>query len=294
MGLSDYVLYRLAKNWPSPMARLTRELEAEPGTEAYDMAYAQHQFDWKVRNGILREMTGLDVLEIGAGHGGISCFMAAVGARSVVGIDLNTKHLEFARRFAKIVSGRYGANFELPVKFMEMSADRMTFPDATFDLVLADNVFEHFTEPEAVMNEAHRVLRPGGGMLIPVFSSILSKYGLHLKHGLKLPWANVFFSERTIIRTMRRLAETNPNLFELYPGLADSPQRVRDLRRYRDLNDITYREFKAMAARTGFRVESFSIYSTRLGKILIRLPIVRNTKLMDILSTGAAAYLRKR
>src|SRR6187549_717021 len=137
MGISDYALYRLARNWPSPRARLTKELAAEPGTEAYDMAYAQHQFDWKVRNGILREMTGLDVLEIGAGHGGISCYMAAIGAKSVVGLDLNVKHLEFARRFAKIVSERYGPNYQLPVTFLEMSADHMTFPDATFDLVLA-------------------------------------------------------------------------------------------------------------------------------------------------------------
>jgi hypothetical protein len=92
---------------------------------------------------------------------------------------------------------------------------------------------------------------------------------------------------------MHRLAYVDPNLFELYPGLSDSPQRVRDLRRYKDLNDITYREFKAMTARTGFKLETFSIYSTRLGKLLIRVPLVRNTKLMDILSTGAAAYLRK-
>jgi ubiquinone/menaquinone biosynthesis C-methylase UbiE len=293
MGVSDYILYRLAKSWPSPMARMNHELGAEPGTEAYNMAYAQQQFDYKVRNGMLREVTGLDVLEIGAGHGGISCFMAAVGARSVVGIDLNTKHLEFARRFAKIASARYAPDYELPVRFEEMSADRMTFPDATFDLVLADNVFEHFTDPEAVMRESYRVLRPGGGILVPVFSSILSKYGLHLKHGLKMPWANMFFSERTIVRTMRRLGDENPKLVDIYPGLADSPQTVRDLRRHKDLNDITYREFKAMASRVGFKVESFSIYSTRLGKVLCRVPVVRSTKLMDVLSTGAAAYLRK-
>jgi len=293
MGLSDYLLYRVARNWPSPMKRLNTELQAEPGTEAYNMAYAQHQFDYRVRNGIQGDMAGLEVLEIGAGHGGITCFMAAVGAKRVVGIDLNVKHLEFARRFAQIASKRYGSDFQLPVEFVEMSADRMTFPDESFDLVFADNVFEHFMEPEGVMRESFRVLRPGGSMLIPVFSSIKSKYGLHLKHGLKLPWSNTFFSERTIIRAMYRLAAERPELYELYPGLSGNPQRVRDLRRYKDLNDITYPAFKEMARRTGFKVERFSIYHTHAGKVLSRVPLVRNTRLMDILSTGAAAVLRK-
>jgi ubiquinone/menaquinone biosynthesis C-methylase UbiE len=176
---------------------------------------------------------------------------------------------------------------------MEMSADRMSFDEATFDLVMADNVFEHFTEPEAVMRECHRVLRPGGGVLVPAFSSIMSKYGLHLKHGLKMPWAQVFFSQRTIIRAMQRLAKDDPRLFELYPGLSDSPETARDLRRYKDLNDITYRRFRAMAQRTGFRVESFSVYGTTLGKVLRRVPLVGRSGVMDVLSTGASAYLRK-
>ena len=293
MGVSDYLLYRLARNWPSPTAKLHLEFGAEPGTEAYDMAYAQRQFDWKVRNGMLREVTGLDVLEIGTGHGGIACYMAVVGAKNVVGIDLNTKHLAFAERYAKIVASRFGPDFALPVQFLEMSADKMAYPDASFDLVLADNVFEHFSDPEAVMRESFRVLRPGGGILVPVFSSIKSKYGLHLKHGLKMPWAHVFFSEPTIIRAMTRLAQENPKLYELYPGLSDNPRRARDLRRYKDLNDITYREFQAMAARVGFRVESFRVYATRLGKVLGKLPLVGKSKLMDVLSTGASAYLRK-
>lgn len=292
MGFSDRLLYSLAKRWPSPVAKLHLDLGFEPGTHDYDMAYAQRQFDGKVRGGMGRPVTGLDVLEIGAGHGGISCFMAAVGARSVVGIDLNTKHLEIARTFAKQFAETTG--HRLPVSFLEMNATKLAIDEGQFDLVLADNVFEHFDDPEAVMREASRVLRRSGGLLVPVFSSIYSKYGLHLKHGLKMPWANLVFSERTIVRAMQRLARDNPQVDEWYPGLAESPSRVRDLRRYKDLNDITYKKFKKMAERTGFKVERFAPEGTRAGKVLSRLvPGFRNSFLMDVLSTGASAYLRK-
>jgi ubiquinone/menaquinone biosynthesis C-methylase UbiE len=293
MGIGDYLLYRVAKAWPSPMARYVKKFKAEPGTEAYSMAYAQNQFDLKVADGLMRSVTGLDVLEIGAGHGGISTYMAAVGARSVVGIDLNEVDLQFARRFVREVSARYAPDCRLPVEFLEMSADKMAFRDGQFDLVLADNVFEHFTQPQAVMREAYRVVKPGGGLLVPVFSSIWSKYALHLKHGLKVPWANLFFSERTIIRALARLAEDDPQLHEFYPGLKANPQRVRDVRRHGDLNDITYREFRKIAARIGFRVEWFTPIGMYVSKIIGRTPVLRHTLVADVFSTGATAYLRK-
>ena len=49
----------------------------------------------------------------------------------------------------------------------------------------------------------------------------------------------------------------------------------------------------AIAAGAGFRVESFFPHGTRLGKVLSRLPLVRNSIVTDIFSTGASAYLRK-
>lgn len=293
MGLADLTLYRLAKNWPSPMAKLTQKLAAEPGTDAYAMAYAQHQFNIKVRKGMLVEPFDKDVLEIGCGHGGISCFIASVGARSVTGIDLNTKHLGYAVRFSQQMAEKFTPQRPLSVRFLEMSADRLAFANETFDLILADNVFEHFTDYQAVLTETYRTLRPGGQLLIPVFSSIYSKWGLHLKHGLKLPWANLFFSEKTIIAAMQRLARDNPQLLELYPGLSGAPERVRDLRRYKDLNDITYASFRRDAAALGFQIEWFRPVPTRVGHLLYRIPGVRRSFAMDIFSKGAAALLRK-
>jgi len=149
-------------------------------------------------------------------------------------------------------------------------------------------------DPMGMLAECSRVLRPGGRLVVPLFSSIYSKFGLHLKHGLKLPWANVVFSEATILRAMQRLAGDNPRLYDVYPGLKSNPQRVRDVRRYRDLNDITYGSFKRMANESGFLLQSFKPFPTRLGMIVRRTPGLRDTVVMDVLSTGASAVLRKR
>lgn len=40
------------------------------------------------------------------------------------------------------------------------------FPDASFDLVTALDVIEHVDEDEAILREAHRVMRPGGILAI--------------------------------------------------------------------------------------------------------------------------------
>jgi ubiquinone/menaquinone biosynthesis C-methylase UbiE len=291
MPFADYLLYRIARPWPSPVARRKKDFGAEPGTEAYAMAYALWQFNLKVREGVAVPPLGLEVLEIGCGHGGISCYLAAVGAKHVTGIDLNTINLQHARRFAGQLSERLGR--ELPVTFAEMDATHLAVPEQSLDLVVADNVFEHFTDHNGVLREVMRVLRPGGKLLVPVFSSIYSKYGLHLKHGLKLPWANLFFSEQTICRAMQRLARDNPQLYETYPGLKDNPTRVRDVRRYHDLNDLTYKQFKRDAEQAGYRIEWFRPSPTSTGRIISRVPGLKRSFLMDILSKGAGCLLVK-
>lgn len=42
------------------------------------------------------------------------------------------------------------------------------FPDNTFDAVEAEHVLEHLDRPFAVMSELHRILKPGGRLLVRV------------------------------------------------------------------------------------------------------------------------------
>lgn len=296
MALTDGFLYALARRWPDRMdsyygdPRLDR---GEPGSAAYALAYAEFQFNNKVKSGLGAAVWDRDVLELGCGHGGISCFMAVAGARSVTGIDISAGSLATAARFLAALESRVAAS-RLPVRFLEMPAETTTFDALSFDLVVADNLIEHVADPLTVMREAHRVLRPGGTLLVPSFPSIFSRDGLHLKYGLNIPWANIVFTDRTIIRTLRRIAERDPRMYEFYPGLQGECREIRDVRRYRDLNGITHRRFRQCALAAGFRIERFTVstwgYS---GKLLSKVPGLRDSRLGDVLSVGASAVLRK-
>ena len=292
MPIADWLLYNVAKRWPAPLAERVRAFDAQPGTDVYAMVYAWHQFNRRVRNGLEVEVKDLDVLDIGCGRGGITCYAAVCGARSVIGIDLNGRSISFALRLKRDLEKRLG-NGRLPIRFSEMNADHLGLPDGCLDLVIAECVFEHFTDPEKPMREAFRTLRPGGRLLVPEFTSIYSKYGLHLKNALKVPWANLLFTERTILRALHRLAEDDPEVHRVYPGLANNPVRVRDVRLHRDLNDITYGAFRKMAGAVGFEIEWFQPAANRIGKVVGKIPWIENTLLMDILSWGASACLRK-
>ncbi len=295
MKPSILILYKIAKYWPAPRSVEERNHIYD---ESYQLNYAlKNQYILKLSQGINFDFYGKSILEIGCGHGGISTLLSIIGAKEVVGIDINKENLGVARKFAEIQTKRLGADHKV-VSFKEMSAYEMSFKENTFDVILADNVFEHFMKPDKVLEQSQKVLKSGGRLIVPIFSSIYSKYALHLKTGLKVPWTNLFFSEKTIVRALYRLAEDDPSLFDAYPGLRGIPTTVRDVRKYKDLNDITYKKFRLMAKENGFRVESFKTHAPKGIKLIAafvrRVPFLRNSIVADIFSTGASAILVKK
>jgi ubiquinone/menaquinone biosynthesis C-methylase UbiE len=79
--------------------------------------------------GVLRDVAGKDVIELGCGTAYFGAWLARRGAR-VTGIDLTPAQLETARR----MSEETGIAMEL----LEANAEDVPLPDASFDLAISE------------------------------------------------------------------------------------------------------------------------------------------------------------
>ena len=94
-----------------------------------------------------------DVLEIGVGSGSHAQLLAT-HARSFTGIDLTDYAVES--------TGKRLAVFDLQGDVFQMDAEAMSFPDESFDFVWSWGVIHHSSNTRAILEQVHRVLRPGG------------------------------------------------------------------------------------------------------------------------------------
>lgn len=101
---------------------------------------------------------GGKILEVGVGTG--LSFDDYDATTEITGIDLSAPMLEKAR--AKITSGRYPYVKDVQL----MDAHNMAFADATFDCVVAQFVITLVASPEQVLSECHRVVKPGGRIIL--------------------------------------------------------------------------------------------------------------------------------
>jgi phosphatidylethanolamine/phosphatidyl-N-methylethanolamine N-methyltransferase len=101
---------------------------------------------------------GGKILEVGVGTG--LSFDDYDASTEITGIDLSAPMLARARQ--KMASGRYP--FVRDVQLMD--AHQMNFADATFDCVVAQFVITLVADPEQVLCECHRVVKPGGRIIL--------------------------------------------------------------------------------------------------------------------------------
>jgi 2-polyprenyl-3-methyl-5-hydroxy-6-metoxy-1,4-benzoquinol methylase len=95
--------------------------------------------------------SGLRVLDVGGGEGVISQPLTEMG-NYVAALELPTvANLGLKSKVSQVLAG---------------DAETLAFADAAFDLVVASEVLEHLWAPQSFIEEAYRVLKPQGHLII--------------------------------------------------------------------------------------------------------------------------------
>jgi ArsR family transcriptional regulator len=178
-------LYRLTPAEGSPLEQILAEARAEIPESSSDQAAMRRVlrkrqdkmrafFDsvagrlgknyvpgksWKsVAEALLRLMPPMTIADLGAGEGSFALLLAE-RATKVIAVDTSAKMLEVGRDQAlrngvKNVEFRHGDMEEIPIA------------DAEVDLVFFSQSLHHALHPERALQDAHRILVPGGRIVI--------------------------------------------------------------------------------------------------------------------------------
>lgn len=154
---------------------------------------------------------------------------------------------------------------------------QLPFDDASFDLVVCLGVFGYFDQVTQALREIHRVLRPGGTLILSVRNAH-TQYVFDFFQLLKLPF-------RLLRRGIRRLAGTSPAAAEamMHGTPTDDGFRIRIYQSPAPLIEGVTRRGFALTRFDGFGYGPVAFAERKL------LPVSLSIRLSDFLNRSMSA-----
>lgn len=239
----------------------------------------------------LESLADKDLLDLGCGWGGKALrYALEAGPRSITGIDL-------AGVYDPAVPTRYAEEHGIRgCRFLEGTAEAVPLADSSVDVVLMEDVLEHVGDPQRVMAECARVLRPGG-LVIVKFPSIRMIHAHHLDRALTFPGLQYVLSLGTWAAALNdRLLRSGGSLgYEPFDESVSSRFGGRQVTR--NLNGLDYGEFERIVQASDFAIRRLAIVPSapaslgqgaarRLWDALAALPALREPLGQSIVFVG--------
>jgi len=218
----------------------------------------------------LKNMEQPKILEVGCSTGYITRYIARKFDCEITGIDLSNLIIEIAKNEA--------SNLDLQnISFQNGNVEHIPFSDNTFDVVYGEAITALVPDPAKVLNEYHRVLKPGGK---------LATLDLFMKKSLRTDFAeetNKIMSD--IIGSKIRI-RTFQEWTQIFKNSAFKEIKIKD---YYD--DIFKREYSSSKMiNTIFKMLYYMITNRIIRKkITPTLKFAR--KFQNVLNEGSLGYL---
>lgn len=274
MWLTEALLYRLAKSLYAGDIAQSPQMKQALSSETEYNSFRSEQLDRIVeaagKYGV--DFAGKTLLDVGCNDGAITCRYLDRGAARVIGVDIDGAVIRRA-------AARFGNE---QVSFGTCTTTSLPVENDAVDVIVCYDVFEHVSEPQVLVEEWYRVLRPGGKVLIGTWGWH-HPYAHHLWSTMPVPWAHVVCSERAMIRVCRRVYES-PWYVPTIHDLDEAGQKKTDM--YLDttigsewLNKLLIRDFENIFKKSRFRWEThaqpFGSRFARWTKPLVKVPWLR-------------------
>lgn len=246
MRLSSKLLLSVNKLFPVPVHPFNLANQGK-------MSYAEWQFQkgeltiqhYKPFIDPVSMFKGKKVLDIGSGAGGKTLYYASLGVEKIWGVEIVAHYQAEATALAK------EKGMQEVAEFLTGDATNLPFPENFFDVIIANDVMEHVSDPEGTLREAHRVLRPGGRFYTN-FPPYYHPHGAHLSDVIGIPWVHAIWSEPALIEAYAELVKDLPDAeMRLKLRLGD-PATNRETITY--INKMTIKRFDRILKAAPFKV----------------------------------------
>lgn len=153
---------RIAAEWWDPKGKFRPLHEINPLRIGYIREHVCTHFNRDTAR--LNALEGLSLLDIGCGGGLICEPMRRMGAE-VTGIDASEKNIKTALTHAEETG--------LSIDYRATTAEALAMTGAAYDVVLALEIIEHVTDPQAFIDSCAALVKPGGMLVMTTINRTL-------------------------------------------------------------------------------------------------------------------------